>query len=227
GAIGATGATGPPGTGATGPAGATGATGEAGAVGATGPEGPEGPQGIEGPEGPEGPAGGEGATGATGATGTGATGPPGPTGPGGGGSTVESAFGASVLGQTITLEGEPGAIIPVPDFQLTSPNIIAADDGFTVLEPGRYRVSYALLLLTSRVISTRVLLNGVPIEPSALNRNLSGSYTDYNNEVLIDLVAGDNLQLAAVGPEGTTITLEAGTTDATLQVIGLDVPGIL
>ncbi|GAK08142.1 collagen triple helix repeat domain protein [Geomicrobium sp. JCM 19038] len=168
-----------------------------------GPEGPEGPQGIEGPEGPQGP-----------------------TGPGGGGSTVESAFGASVVGQIITLEGEPGAIISVPDFQLTSPNIIADNDGFTVLTAGRYRVSYSLLLLTSRVISTRVLLNGVPIEPSALNRNLTGSYTDYNNEVLIDLAAGDNLQLAAVGPDGTTITLEAGTTDATLQVIGLDVPGL-
>jgi len=34
------------------------------------------------------------------------------------------------------------------------------------------------------------------------------------------------LQLAVVGPAGQTIVLEPGTTDATLQVIGLDVPGI-
>ncbi|GAJ97766.1 hypothetical protein [Geomicrobium sp. JCM 19055] len=189
-------------------------------------EGPEGPQGIEGPEGPEGPPGGAGATGATGATGTGATGPPGPTGPGGGGSTVESAFGSSTGGQVITLETEPGAIIAVPDNQLTSPNIIAANDGFTVLTAGRYRVSYSLLLLTSRVVSTRILLNGAPVDPSVLNGNLTGSYTNYDNEVLLDLAPGDNLQLAVVGPAGQTITLETGTSGATLQVIGLDVPGI-
>ncbi|GAK05093.1 flagellar hook-length control protein FliK [Geomicrobium sp. JCM 19037] len=231
--VGATGATGPPGptgpqgeVGPEGPQGPEGVQGDPGPEGPQGEIGPEGPQGELGPEGPQGEIGPEGPQGEIGPEGPpgdpGPEGPAGPTGPGGG-SSINNAYGASITGQVITLSGGVGTVVEVPDEQLFSADLPMTTNSVTVNTPGRYRVSYAMKLLTSRAVSTRILVNGVPVPASILNGNETGSYVDYVNEVSLDLGAGDVVQLAVTGPDGSTLTLDPNNAGATLQVIGLDV----
>ena len=154
GAAGATGPTGPQGIrgmdgptgpqGLPGPAGATGPQGPQGVPGPTGPQGIQGMAGVAGPTGATGPQGVPGPTGPQGIPGpAGATGPTGPTGPQG---TPQDDVFASYYSDVASVPNNTQ--IPLDEL-LNDPtgNITAVSSQQLRLQPGYYRVSYAVSVL--------------------------------------------------------------------------------
>ncbi|WP_457921608.1 BclA C-terminal domain-containing protein, partial [Bacillus pumilus] len=204
-----TGSTGPTGatgiTGSTGPTGATGITGATGATGATGITGATGPTGV---------------TGITGATGiTGSTGPTGATGTGG--FTDTALYAANSSGPTIvTVAG--GTNIPLPNFQnITGFTANGTSTVFTVLQTGKYYITYQVNTTTALLISTRLLLNGATtISGSVQSPVISTSFI--NNTVIVNLTAGSTISLQFFGAVVTAILVGGGgAAGATLTIIRL------
>ena len=127
-----------------GPAGATGPQGPQGVPGPTGPQGIQGMAGVAGPTGATGPQGVPGPTGPQGIPGpAGATGPTGPTGPQG---TPQDDVFASYYSDVASVPNNTQ--IPLDEL-LNDPtgNITAVSSQQLRLQPGYYRVSYAVSVL--------------------------------------------------------------------------------
>lgn len=230
GATGATGSTGPTGPqGAAGAPGGVGPTGATGATGATGPTGPSGATGITGATGPTGPTGATGATGPTGATGvtgitgatgaTGATGPTGPTGADGPNPSSTAGYAANTQGTTISTLLGP-ALIPLPNAQVLSPDIVpnGANTVFTVNTAGRYRISYQVNTALALLVGTRLVIDNSPFIASQIQPVVSIS--NFKNEVIVDLTAGSTVSLQLFGLIGL-IALLPDSAGASLMIIRL------
>ncbi|MCY1119458.1 hypothetical protein OWO30_13955 [Bacillus safensis] len=226
GATGITGATGPTGatgiTGATGPTGATGSTGATGPTGATGSTGPTGPTGATGSTGPTGPTGRTGATGITGSTGpTGVTGVTGVTGATGtGGFTDTALYAANSSGPTIiTVAG--GTNIPLPNFQnITNFTVNGTSTVFTVLQTGKYYITYQVNTTAALLINTRLLLNGDTLPGSVQSPVISTSFL--SNTLIVNITAGSTISLQFFGAVVTAILVGGGgAAGATLTIIRL------
>ncbi|MCY7738250.1 collagen-like protein, partial [Bacillus safensis] len=180
-------------TGATGPTGATGITGATGATGITGATGPTGVTGV---------------TGVTGATGT-------------GGFTDTALYAANSSGPTIvTVAG--GTNIPLPNFQnITGFTANGTSTVFTVLQTGKYYITYQVNTTTALLISTRLLLNGATtISGSVQSPVISTSFI--NNTVIVNLTAGSTISLQFFGAVVTAILVGGGgAAGAALTIIRL------
>ncbi|MEH7651710.1 BclA C-terminal domain-containing protein, partial [Bacillus safensis] len=185
-----------------------------GATGITGSTGPTGATGITGSTGPTGATGITGATGPTGATGiTGATGT--------GGFTDTALYAANSSGPTIvTVAG--GTNIPLPNFQnITGFTANGTSTVFTVLQTGKYYITYQVNTTTALLISTRLLLNGATtISGSVQSPVISTSLI--NNTVIVNLTAGNTISLQFFGAVVTAILVGGGgAAGAALTIIRL------
>lgn len=249
GATGATGETGPTGpaggppgeTGETGPTGPTGSTGATGELGPTGPSG--GPIGETGPTGATGPTGFTGAQGITGELGptgpsggppgeTGATGETGPTGPGIAdfeGSRVErvgSAF-ALPLATATNIEWDTEVYDDGGFFDLVLPTKLVVPPG----GDGRYTITTGVRFTSSPsgLFTVEVKINGTVISAQTREALPEPEPTDIVLATEIDMVAGDEVQVAATSTV-SGISVEPGresylTISSAKGVIGPTGPG--
>ena len=249
GAVGAIGATGPTGsvgpqgpqgvqgptgdTGSTGPAGPQGIAGNIGPTGDTGPAGLNGTNGATGATGLQGPIGPTGDTGPTGIgpTGTtgpigptgamGNTGPTGPTGATGFNTTSDTAFAANTQSANINVLAT-GTLVPLPNNQYLPLSgditINATSDTFTVNSSGVYRISYNVNLDMSLLLSTGIVINGVSNTASVIAPVLATS--EFSNEIIVSLSAGDTVALQLFGLAGVTLLLP-NSAGATLMIMRL------
>ncbi len=230
GATGATGTTGPTGptgingvTGPTGPTGATGATGIAGPTGptgingVTGPTGPTGATGATGIAGPIGPTGINGVTGPTGPTGaTGADGAIGPTGPTGADGTANlNAYGGlyNNTPQTINLTLGGTTQLPLPS-NMPSQNVTYTPaNSITAPVAGVYEINYFTNISAAlgTTVTMSVRRNGTAIPDATISRALSvGVGSIYNGSIIIDLNAGDVIDMALSALLAVGVTLGSG-----------------
>lgn len=165
-----------------------------------GPVGAQGTVGDTGPTGPDGPTGATGAVGAVGAT-----------GPTGTNTTANSAFAYnSGAALTAAVGGTP---VPLPLGQVIPAGISV--DGtntlFTVTVTGTYRISYAVNTTLAVAMNTRIMINGGANTASTVAPLISLS--NYSNEILIALTAGNTVQLQVTGlGVGLTLVTGAGAT---------------
>ncbi|GAF09424.1 flagellar hook-length control protein FliK [Paenibacillus pini JCM 16418] len=196
-------------TGATGLSGVTGATGLNGVTGATGLNGATGATGVNG------------VTGATGVNGvTGATGLNGVTGATGTSATSNSMYASNTSGATIVvLLG--GTSVALPNNQILDGfTVDGSNTTFTVPVSGLYYVTYNLNTTASLLSNTRVLLNGsTQIPGSVLSPALA--VTQFNNSFMVNLTAGNTLQLQFFGVVGTVVIVGGGATGAAFNIIRL------
>ncbi|WP_412676951.1 BclA C-terminal domain-containing protein, partial [Bacillus safensis] len=206
-------------TGSTGATGSTGSTGPTGATGITGATGPTGATGSTGSIGPTGVTGITGSTGATGATGiTGSTGPTGATGTGG--FTDTALYAANSSGSTIiTVAG--GTNIPLPNFQnITNFTANGTSTVFTVLQTGKYYITYQVNTTAALLINTRLLLNGDTVPGSVQSPVISTSFL--NNTLIVNITAGSTISLQFFGAIVTAILVGGGgAAGASLTIIRL------
>ena len=230
GPIGPTGPTGP--RGVTGPTGPTGPTGATGATGITGPTGPTGINGVTGPTGPTGATGADGAigpTGPTGATGadgaigptgptgaTGADGAIGPTGPTGADGTANlNAYGGlyNNTPQTINLTLGGTTQLPLPS-NMPSQNVTYTPaNSITAPVAGVYEINYFTNISAAlgTTVTMSVRRNGIAIPDATISRALSvGVGSIYNGSIIIDLNAGDVIDMALSALLAVGVTLGSG-----------------
>ncbi len=221
GADGVTGPTGPTGaTGATGADGAIGPTGATGADGVTGPTGPTGATGADGAIGPTGPTGATGADGAIGPTGptgaTGADGAIGPTGPTGADGTANlNAYGGlyNNTPQTINLTLGGTTQLPLPS-NMPSQNVTYTPaNSITAPVAGVYEINYFTNISAAlgTTVTMSVRRNGIAIPDATISRALSvGVGSIYNGSIIIDLNAGDVIDMALSALLAVGVTLGSG-----------------
>ena len=218
GATGATGITGP--TGPTGINGVTGPTGPTGADGVTGPTGPTGATGADGAIGPTGPTGADGVTGPTGPTGAtgadGAIGPTGPTGPTGADGTANlNAYGGlyNNTPQTINLTLGGTTQLPLPS-NMPSQNVTYTPaNSITAPVAGVYEINYFTNISAAlgTTVTMSVRRNGTAIPDATISRALSvGVGSIYNGSIIIDLNAGDVIDMALSALLAVGVTLGSG-----------------
>ncbi len=218
GATGADGAIGPTGaTGADGAIGPTGPTGATGADGVTGPTGPTGATGATGITGPTGPTGINGVTGPTGPTGaTGADGAIGPTGPTGADGTANlNAYGGlyNNTPQTINLTLGGTTQLPLPS-NMPSQNVTYTPaNSITAPVAGVYEINYFTNISAAlgTTVTMSVRRNGTAIPDATISRSLSvGVGSIYNGSIIIDLNAGDVIDMALSALLAVGVTLGSG-----------------
>jgi len=221
GATGATGITGPTGAtgadGVTGPTGPTGATGADGVTGPTGPTGATGADGAIGPTGPTGATGADGVTGPTGPTGaTGADGAIGPTGPTGADGTANlNAYGGlyNNTPQTINLTLGGTTQLPLPS-NMPSQNVTYTPaNSITAPVAGVYEINYFTNISAAlgTTVTMSVRRNGTAIPDATISRALSvGVGSIYNGSIIIDLNAGDVIDMALSALLAVGVTLGSG-----------------
>jgi len=195
------------GNGATGPQGARGATGAQGATGISGTKGATGVKGATGQKGATGP---KGVTGAAGVTG--------PAGP-----ALPFAYGANTTGQAFATLVAAGTPIPLPNAQNLNGFIVdGSNTQFTATTAGTYRVSFAVRLASnSQSLGAKVMKNGVAVPGLASVPNDVGSGVRlYDGDAIVQLVAGDVLELRLFPGSGSATTLDTDT-GATLTIQGV------
>ena len=218
GATGADGIAGP--TGPTGINGVTGPTGPTGADGVTGPTGPTGATGADGAIGPTGPTGADGVTGPTGPTGAtgadGAIGPTGPTGPTGADGTANlNAYGGlyNNTPQTINLTLGGTTQLPLPS-NMPSQNVTYTPaNSITAPVAGVYEINYFTNISAAlgTTVTMSVRRNGTAIPDATISRALSvGVGSIYNGSIIIDLNAGDVIDMALSALLAVGVTLGSG-----------------
>ncbi|CAG9620493.1 hypothetical protein BACCIP111883_01262 [Sutcliffiella rhizosphaerae] len=89
---------------------------------------------------------------------------------------------------------------------------------FTLLEAGRYAITYNVRLTASLLLGARILVNGEPVPVLTINALLVAS--NLNASFIVDLPAGATLTLELFGLLGAA-TLQAGN-GATLNVMRIE-----
>ncbi|MGE4234617.1 MAG: hypothetical protein AB7F43_14960, partial [Bacteriovoracia bacterium] len=238
GSAGPTGSSGPTGsigaTGSAGPTGSTGATGSAGPTGSTGAQGPTGSAGINGATGPTGVAGAtgsagtNGATGPTGSSGTpGATGSVGPTGPAG--ASAVNGPAANIYGpsSTITLSNATWTAVTWGGERFDTDTMWSSGSHIDINTTGKY-------LITT---SVHYLDNGTGVRGGEIRVNGGTTYElyflgaspsyqpSYPGSVLLDLTAGDYIELLVFEDSGGGLDLIGGATTLTIHRVGTGATG--
>lgn len=151
----------------------------------------------------------------------GATGPPGPQGPPGPAGQLESAV-------NVAYEGSPVAMFPVGQpvtfnttYATVGSNIInaGASGNFTVTESGVYRIEFILQLNSNLSVessgSAQVRVNGIPTGPLFKFRSNTGVLLTAEAQIagtlLLELAAGDNIQLFASTDQPGFVYIDTGT----------------
>lgn len=190
------------------------------AIGPIGPTGPTGPRGVTGPTGPTGPTGATGATGITGPTGptgiNGVTGPTGPTGPTGADGTANlNAYGGlyNNTPQTINLTLGGTTQLPLPS-NMPSQNVTYTPaNSITAPVAGVYEINYFTNISAAlgTTVTMSVRRNGTAIPDATISRALSvGVGSIYNGSIIIDLNAGDVIDMALSALLAVGVTLGSG-----------------
>lgn len=186
-----------------GPKGDPGPPGPAGSSGSGG-AGAAGPAGPAGPTGPAGPAGGAGAAGPAGPAGTagspGATGPQGPAGPG-----VAPAYSSRRKGSSAVYP--MGVSIISYDELWGSSGVTSTATATTITTTGSYRAGFSLRLTAAATASAHLLVNAAG---SGINETSATAQTRYADEAILDLVAGDVLQVQVNFPAAAS-SVDLGT----------------
>ena len=191
------GPTGPQGKpGPTGPKGDPGPTGPQGKPGPTGPKGDPGPTGPKGDPGPTGPQGKPGPTGPKGDPGpTGPQGKPGPTGPKGdpGSNCSAFGFGTNICTNNINICSNKTLLSFPNDIQLKNVKLNNDNNVFTIKKRGYYFIEYNINCITDIEISSRLLINKLPV--SASQRTTKNNNCNLLSNLIIKLNADDTLSL--------------------------------
>ncbi|ANP68844.1 DNRLRE domain-containing protein [Clostridium tyrobutyricum] len=191
------GPTGPKGDpGPTGPQGKPGPTGPKGDPGPTGPQGKPGPTGPKGDTGPTGPKGCPGPTGPKGCPGpTGPKGCPGPTGPKGdpGSNCSAFGFGTNICTNNINICSNKTLLSFPNDIQLKNVKLNNDNNVFTIKKRGYYFIEYNINCITDIEISSRLLINKLPV--SASQRTTKNNNCNLLSNLIIKLNADDTLSL--------------------------------
>ncbi len=184
-----------------------------------GPAGARGPQGVAGPAGPAGPAGATGPQGATGATG--ATGPQGPVGP-------DQPYGgiATNGGSTTSLTATAQTLCF--DLLLVSNGVIPtlSPCSLTITVSGVYEIIYKWLITSTINTAVTIFIRrfGTVIinETYTLTANIQ---QNIYNSFLIELNAGDVIDIIATSSPNATVTSPAGLSSVfTAKRIGTPPP---
>ncbi|SEI02558.1 C1q domain-containing protein [Halobacillus karajensis] len=139
--------------------------------------------------------------------------------PGGGGVTNNSMYASNTSGSTI-LVVLGGTNIPLPNNQdLDGFTVNGANNTFTVPVSGLYYITYQINTTLGLLGRTRLVRNGSPIPGSILSPAISTS--DYNNDLILFLNAGDNISLQFFGLIATVVLVGGGATGAALTLIRL------
>ena len=104
-----------------------------------------------------------------------------------------------------------GTAVPLPNAQfLSGITVNGANTNFTVATTGTYRISYNLTTTAALLMSTQVTQNGTGI--AALTVSPTISLSSFRSEAIVNLVAGDVLQLQMFGLLGAA-TLSGGASN--------------
>ncbi|UDB49436.1 hypothetical protein B0X07_01880 [Bacillus safensis] len=149
---------------------------------------------------------------------TGSTGPTGATGTVG--FTDTALYAANSSGSTIiTVAG--GTNIPLPNFQnITNFTANGTSTVFTVLQTGKYYITYQVNTTAALLINTRLLLNGDTVPGSVQSPVISTSFL--NNTLIVNITAGSTISLQFFGAIVTAILVGGGgAAGASLTIIRL------
>ncbi|PAD71030.1 collagen-like triple helix repeat-containing protein, partial [Bacillus sp. 7586-K] len=148
-------------------------------------------------------------------------GPTGPTGPTGATVTSNSMFAANTEGSVISVV-VGGTEIPLPNVKnLDDFTANATDTAFTVPATGRYYISYQINTTAGVLVSSRLVINGTTPIPGSIISPVVG-ISQYNNDVIVDLTAGDTISLELFGLLGVATLLGGGATGAALTIIRVE-----
>nr|WP_245644910.1 hypothetical protein [Peribacillus loiseleuriae] len=130
-------------------------------------------------------------------------------------------YASNTVGSTIVvLLG--GTSVPLPNNQsLDGFTVNGANTTFTVPVTGRYYLTYQINTTVALLAGSRLILNGTttPIPGSIVSPAVSTS--NYNNDVIVSLTAGDTILLQLFGLVATVILVGGGATGAALTIIRL------
>ena len=113
-----------------------------------------------------------------------------------------------------------GTLVPLPDSQVLPAGIAVNGtyDTFTVNVTGRYRISYHVNATVTLGMGTRIVVNGTGLTQSTVLPLISLS--NFSNEILINLAAGDTVSLQVFGILGTAILFN-NSAGASLMIMRL------
>ncbi|PEJ53655.1 MULTISPECIES: hypothetical protein [unclassified Bacillus (in: firmicutes)] len=106
-----------------------------------------------------------------------------------------------------------GTNITFPSFQYLGEGITInrANDRLTIEEPGNYFITYTVNLNLLLGVSSRILINGRPINASVIANEVNRSI--YSSQMILPLDAGDTISLQLFDFEGEVTLLQgAGAT---------------
>ncbi|WP_263458231.1 BclA C-terminal domain-containing protein [Sutcliffiella rhizosphaerae] len=128
-------------------------------------------------------------------------------------------FSAANTAGTVIAVVLGGTPVPLPTQNLSDDvTVNASNTVFTLLEAGRYAITYNVRLTASLLLGARILVNGEPVPVLTINALLVAS--NLNASFIVDLPAGATLTLELFGLLGAA-TLQAGN-GATLNVMRIE-----
>lgn len=96
-----------------------------------------------------------------------------------------------------------------------------ANTVFTVPATGRYYLTYQINTTAGLLAGSRLILNGdTPIPSSIISPAVAIS--NYNNDVIVNLSAGDTISLQLFGLVATVVLTGGGSAGASLTIIRLN-----
>ncbi|GIO03112.1 hypothetical protein J5TS2_37800 [Brevibacillus halotolerans] len=112
-----------------------------------------------------------------------------------------------------------GTLVPFPDAQDIGPGITvnATSDTFTVAAAGNYFISYTINLTASLLVSSRILVNGVPVAGSVVSPLIG--LTSFEAQVIVPVPAGGTIQVQLFGV--AAIATLAATLPTSITIIRL------
>lgn len=112
-----------------------------------------------------------------------------------------------------------GTDVTFPSFQNIGEGITIneANDRLTVEHPGNYYIAYSVNTTNSLSLFTRLLINRRPINAATIRPVTSR--TQFNNDIILPLEAGDTISLQLFGFVGTaTLLTGAGATLSVFKI---------
>ncbi|GAB3570531.1 hypothetical protein GCM10027578_26880 [Spirosoma luteolum] len=137
--------------------------------------------------------------------------------PTGGTGTATYGYGTNSSGSIIAVV-LGGTNIPLPNNQVLQ-NVTAngSNTAFTVSASGTYRIHYAINLTANLLASSRLLLNGTEVTASVLNS--SQARNSYSAETILNLSAGDVLNVQLYGLLGAATLISGQGAALTIQQV--------
>lgn len=132
---------------------------------------------------------------------------PGPTGPAGETPFFPVAYAVNDLEPEYTFS-RSSVLIPLPSGQILQTGITANLDStvFTIAEPGLYRISYIINIVTPRLVYSYLEINGQDYDFSAVDTGQDIS--TLNNEVIVEFTEGDNTVSLKLGAGSSFVSVE-------------------